>query len=213
MSNAKIIVSISGPSTVGKTKTIKALCRMKNQYRRVISNTSRLQREDETEGVDYNFISKSEFIHKMKNESFVYWKKNLYGFYGLDQISLENVLNEGDIPVLDIDVDALIELKRKEYKIVSFFLIPQSMEIIRLRLYSRGPERGILTEYDAEVRFQEAIKMVDYIALYDYVLVNHNDTNTANTISQIIQIELIKQSKHELISKLRQEVFQYKLVE
>lgn len=213
MASSNIIVSVSGPSCVGKTKTIKELCGLDKRYKRAVSSTSRLQREDETDGVDYNFISKADFIQKIQAESFIYWKVSPYGFYGLDKASFESTPNKENIVVLDIDVDALIELRRREYNIVSFFLLPPSMEIIQHRLYNRGSKRGISTESDARVRFKESVKMLDYVNLYDYVLVNDNDNQTAGAILQIMQTELIKQNKNKLISDLRQEVIRYKLEE
>lgn len=204
-----MLIVISGPSSVGKTRTIRELCKLDKRFRKVVSYTTRQKRIDEKEGGDYYFISKKEFIEKIKNDFFLYWKKGQSGFYGFCEIFDSDIYE--DIVILDVDTDALIELKRKGYEIVSIFLVSDTMEIIYQRLLNRGRERGILSPDDAEYRFQESLRMLDYIALYDYVLINEDDRRTANILFDIIRIELIKQKKNERISELRKEIVQYKL--
>lgn len=206
-----MIVIISGPSSVGKSRTIKELCKIDSIYKKIISNTTRNKRKDEVAGVDYDFDSPNEFCEKISQKKFITWKKGQYGFYGLSISRLEDAIRKGFTPVIDMDVDTYIELKRQKYSIISIFLLPDKLETLRQRLSNRGTDRGIMNESDFKMRFYEAVKMLDYIELYDYAIINYNDVETARSLNEIIKVEQIKKDKSRLISNIREDAIAYKL--
>lgn len=211
MNELGTIITISGPSSVGKSKTIRELCKKGGQYKKIISYTTRSKRKEEIDGVDYNFISREKFINMIKRNAFLYWKKSREGLYGLDILDLSRGLKSTQIVLVDVDVEAVIELKRYGYKVISFFLAPKTMKVIYKRLLDRGKERGISSCNDVKVRFYEAIRMIDFMGLFDYVLINENIKKTVELIERIIEVEQIKKNKDTLIAKMQKDACRYKL--
>ena len=65
----KNIITISAPSGSGKTTLCKALRKVREDIGWSISYTTRQQRKNEQNGVDYHFISTKEFEDRiLKNE-------------------------------------------------------------------------------------------------------------------------------------------------
>lgn len=58
------IVALFGPSGSGKDTVLSALCESHPEWSKKISCTSRAPREYEKDGVDYHFLSSSEFIDR-----------------------------------------------------------------------------------------------------------------------------------------------------
>lgn len=70
-----------GASASGKTDIVKILIR-DFKFEKMITTTSRKPRHGETNGVDYNFISKKIFENRMKKDRFletVFYNNNYYG--------------------------------------------------------------------------------------------------------------------------------------
>lgn len=56
-----MIILLMGPTASGKTTLLNALCKAHSSYVPALRETTRAMRDIETPGVDYNFISVSEF--------------------------------------------------------------------------------------------------------------------------------------------------------
>ena len=68
-----LVIVISGPSGSGKSTVINALCKADETLRLSVSATTRKPRPGEVEGVDYHFLSKSEFEARIQQDSFLEW--------------------------------------------------------------------------------------------------------------------------------------------
>ena len=67
-----LILAISGPTAVGKTTLCERLIdEFKDSLSRLITATTRLPRIGEKEGVDYYFLSQSEFDQKLEYGDFL----------------------------------------------------------------------------------------------------------------------------------------------
>ena len=60
----------SSPSGAGKTSVCKRILKNDDKIQISISATTRQSRQNEVNGVDYNFISRDEFLQKIKNNKF-----------------------------------------------------------------------------------------------------------------------------------------------
>ena len=69
--NKRIIIVISSPSGAGKTSVCHKLIERDKSIALSISDTTRSPRDNEIDGVDYNFIKEEEFKNKIKNKSYV----------------------------------------------------------------------------------------------------------------------------------------------
>mgnify|MGYP003306894355 CR=1 FL=1 len=77
------ILCIMGKSGSGKDTIMGEILKLfPNDFAPVISFTSRPMREKEVNGISYHFISKSEFILKIKNGTMVEWTYFNDWYYG-----------------------------------------------------------------------------------------------------------------------------------
>ena len=75
------MIVITGASATGKTETARVLSTLFN-IKKVVTHTTRPMRKGETDGVDYHFVSKEEFL-KLKDEDYFVetttYNNNYYG--------------------------------------------------------------------------------------------------------------------------------------
>ncbi|MDM8525185.1 guanylate kinase [Desulfococcaceae bacterium HSG8] len=131
---------ISAPSGAGKTTLCKALCERFPDIRFSISYTSRPSRADETDGVDYYFITKETFIKGIENGKWAEWAEVHGNFYGTSSELLNRTLSAGHDVLLDIDVQGAMQIVRNYPDSVTIFIMPPSPEILRVRLESRSTD-------------------------------------------------------------------------
>lgn len=62
-----LMIVLCGKSASGKSSVLNQLIN-KYYYNNVVSDTTRLQRDNEAEGIDYHFINKDEFARRKINE-------------------------------------------------------------------------------------------------------------------------------------------------
>ena len=109
--NRKMLI-FSAPSGGGKTTIVKAVLKQFPELAFSVSTTSRPQRPNEINGVDYYFISTEEFRKKIANEEFIEWQEVYPGiYYGTLKSELERIWALGKNPVFDIDVKGALNLK------------------------------------------------------------------------------------------------------
>ena len=107
-----------------------------------ISAATRKQRGEEQDGVDYHFITLEEFKQKIQHEEFVEWEMVYEGkYYGTLKSELQRIWGDDKIPVLDIDVKGAIHVQQQyPDSSLSLFIEPPSVEVLKVRLESRGTE-------------------------------------------------------------------------
>ena len=104
-----------------------------------ISDTTRVPRDNEVSGKDYNFISEKKFKEKIINQMYAEYASVFGNFYGSLHSNVADLLNNGFDVLFDIDWQGAHQLKKSSYKnILSFFIIPPSKDIIYQRLLSRS---------------------------------------------------------------------------
>lgn len=162
----------SAPSGSGKTTIVHHLLKLDLNLKFSISATSRKARSNETEGLDYYFLSQSEFINKINNNEFLEWEEVYPGqFYGTLISEVENSQRAGQHLIFDIDVVGGLSLKKifGEYALAVFIKAP-SIEIMEERLRKRGTD----SEEQLVKRIAKAKKELEYADKYDYILINKN---------------------------------------
>src|SRR3989338_10210459 len=123
---------ISASSGTGKTTLANELLREDACLVQSVSCTTRPPRSGETEGKDYYFISKNEFLEKKKKKEFLEWA-NVFGrYYGTPKQKVESLLRQGKDVLLVIDVQGAKQVKQTRPDPVVFFLSPPSKEELKL---------------------------------------------------------------------------------
>ena len=175
-----MVVVISGPSGVGKDAVIDRMRESSLNLHFVVTVTTRRQRQGETDGRDYHFISKTEFENMIEKEELLEWA-NVYGnYYGVPRQELRQAVSEGLDAVVKVDVQGADTIKSKLPDAVLIFVSAPSNKELEKRLIRRKTETGV----DLELRTQAAQDEMKRLPLFDYVVVNH-DEQVELAVSQI----------------------------
>lgn len=174
---------ISAPSGTGKTTLCKAVLNRFADMLFSVSFTTRMPRNGEQHGVDYNFISKNDFIKKIENGKWVEWAQVYGNYYGTCSESVNTGLASGKDILLDIDVQGTIQILKQYPESIAVFIIPPSIEALRHRLKSRGTDTGEIIEK----RLKAARLEMEKKNLYHHVVVNDKLQEAAEELIGIIQ--------------------------
>lgn len=185
MSNEKII-AISGPSGSGKTTIVKTLLKYFPVFDFSISATTRQIRDNEKDGIDYYFLSLSEFKRRIAdNELLEYQEVYPDLFYGTLKSEVSRMWEENRIPLLDIDVFGALNVK-KEFgeKSLIIFIHPGSIDILKERLANRGSE----SDDSLSMRIAKAEEELNEAHKFDDIVYNDKYPNDAiNEVTQIVK--------------------------
>jgi len=193
--NGSILV-VSGPSGSGKTSLARVVCEELGQKAYFsISSTTRPMREGEKEGVDYFFLSNDEFIKDIEEGYFLEWAEVHGNFYGTSKRQIDAALKKGQIVFLDIDVQGY-ELVKKSYPDITtgIFVTTPNQEVLKQRLLKRGTE----TEESMKVRMFNALREMQKIDEYDYLLINDDFDEAKYFLKSVAIASLIKRSKYNI---------------
>ena len=181
-----MIIIISSPSGAGKTSICKKILENDQKIKISISDTTRIPRDNEVNGKDYNFISKEEFKKKIINNEYAEYAKVFGNYYGSLHKNLTENLNNGYDILFDIDWQGAQQLKEIQYtNLLSFFIMPPSKDEIFKRLLSRAKISGDnenainlrMSQYDTEVKRKNE---------YDHTIINQDLDECVIKIEQII---------------------------
>tara|TARA_B100001996_G_scaffold17281_1_gene14241 strand:+ start:2857 stop:3480 length:624 start_codon:yes stop_codon:yes gene_type:complete len=164
----KKLCVVSAPSGAGKTSLIKKIC-LKNNISVCISETSRKPRKGEVDGVDYVFITKEDFILRVKNEKYLEYALVHGNYYGTLIDSAVELLEKDIIVILEIDFQGAEIIKNKLPLSRNIFVLPPSLQILEKRLRERGTdeEQSILERLENAKNELSKAKNYDYIVLND----------------------------------------------
>ena len=87
MSSKGLLFIVSAPSGAGKTTLVERLVEQTPRLKMSRSYTSRAARHGETDGVDYNFVTRDRFEAMIAADEFLEWADvfgNLYGTAAAD---------------------------------------------------------------------------------------------------------------------------------
>ena len=153
------MIVLTGASASGKTVTALDLQKRHNLVK-AITTTTREKRVGETNGVEYFFVTKEEFLKRLNENKFVehsIYNGNYYGC-GIDQVS--------DNKIVVLDPNGLHSfLKLKDKNIVSFLLIANE-NTRKERMCSRGDKKENIEQRiknDVEDFSLEKIGKVDFV--------------------------------------------------
>ena len=184
MSNG-LIVSISGPSGVGKGTIIAKLREMIPDFGQSISVTSRDPRGEEKDGVEYYFRTKDEFEKLIAEGEIIEYDVYVGNYYGTPLTPLITMSGKGQDVLLDLTVAGSLALKEKFEETVTIFLLPPSMEELERRIRGRGTE----TEESIARRLGAAREEIGSGRKYAYVVMNDTVEQAVMRIKAILTAE------------------------
>ena len=166
-----LVIVISGPSGSGKSTVIDALCEADPTLKLSVSATTRNPRRGEMNGVDYHFLSKTEFEEHIQHGSFLEWAAYGDNFYGTLKSEIVAAREAEKDAILEIEVKGSLEIRRQDLapaRSLLIFIIPSSFALLEKRLRRRQTE----SEKELEQRLDIAKSEVLQIQHYDYWVSN-----------------------------------------
>ena len=179
------LIIITAPSGAGKTSITRHLLHQFPQLAFSVSAATRAARGKEQDGVDYYFMSTEAFQHKIQENEFVEWEMVYEGkYYGTLKNELARIWNNGQVPVLDIDVKGAIHVQQQypPGNSMSIFIEPPSVEELRRRLQSRGTE----TRESLQARVNKASFEISFRHQFNHIIVNDNLEKACRQATELV---------------------------
>lgn len=191
MSNEKpLLLIISSPSGAGKTTLTARLLAEVSGLTFSISHTTRKPRQNETNGKEYHFVSRTEFESLIEQHAFLEWAEVHGNLYGTSRAEIERCSGDRGI-VFDIDHQGARQIKSAAPDSVAVFILPPSMAVLEQRLRGRASE----DEETVQRRFNVAQGEIAHYGLFDYVLVNENLDEATRKLISIFLAEECRRSR------------------
>ena len=190
--NDGVMIILSSPSGAGKTTLVRLLSQQPN-FEISVSHTTRKPRKNEIQNKDYYFVNEIEFKRLIKNEEFLEYAKVFNNLYGTTRTPVIDKLNKGKNVLFDIDWQGADQIKNKklDYKLITFFILPPSKEV----LYERLKNRHMNDKLVAEERMKQFSRDVLHWINYDYVVINETLESCYSKILALIEAEIHDGSK------------------
>jgi len=185
----KLIV-VSAPSGAGKTTIVKEILKNFPELIFSISATTRPKREIEVEGVEYFFLSETEFKKKIENKEFIEWEKFYDYYYGTFKSFIEENIDLGKPILFELDVKGALTIKRLYPYAHLIYISPPSFDELVNRLKQRKTE----IESDFMKRIERAKMELSLKNKFDYIIEN---TELDIAIREAISLvnEIIKENQ------------------
>jgi len=180
-----LLFIVSAPSGAGKTTLVERLVEQLPHLRMSRSYTSRAARQGETDGVDYNFVSRQRFEAMSAAGEFLEWAEVFGNLYGTCAEDTDRMLTRGDDVMLVIDVQGARKVRTRGLPACTVFVMPPSFDVLEQRLRGRSKD----DEDAIQRRLQVAREEVAAFTEYDFVVVNDEVTAAVDRLRGIVVAE------------------------
>jgi guanylate kinase len=167
------LLILAGPAGVGKSTLCDRLVAEVPGFERVITATTRAPRPNEVDGRDYHFLSEDEFDRRLAAGDFLEWARiHQKQRSGVPKSSVLERLGHTSL-VMNIDVQGVRNVRaaaarepRLAGRLVTIFVAPDSLEVLRERMLGRGP----MAAEELARRMQSAELELAERFSYDYII-------------------------------------------
>jgi guanylate kinase len=185
---------VSAPSGAGKTSLVKALIDAEPNIRVSVSHTTRGMRPGEVDSVNYNFVSREEFVHMLEHGDFLEHAEVFGNLYGTSQRWVQQTLAEGHDLILEIDWQGAQQVRHLMPQAKSIFILPPSQEALRQRLDNRGQDSDEIIDR----RMREAVSEMSHYVEYDYLVINDDFATALDDLKAIFRSNQLRHGAQQV---------------
>jgi len=190
-----IVYIISAPSGSGKSTLVNEVRRLVPGLDFSISYTTRAPRGSEQNGREYYFVSRADFITKIRKGEFLEHAEFDGNLYGTSRRFLREAEQRGHDLVLDIDVQGAKQIREQQLpNAVSIFILPPDRQTLEWRLLNRSQDKADVIQR----RLATASREIANYEEYDYILVNDRLEQAADELKAVVQTERLLRLGREL---------------
>ncbi|MGA8261034.1 MAG: guanylate kinase [Arenicellales bacterium] len=183
---------ISAPSGAGKTTLARRLNEALPDTAFSISHTTRPRRRNETDGVDYHFVSEKEFRDMVDRGEFLEYARVFGNWYGTSKAAVRSLVEQGKTVLLDIDWQGARHVRRKMPGCLSIFILPPSLEELERRLRARAQDADTVIQE----RMEQARDEIRHAGEYEFVVVNDDFDRALGELCAIVSGERSPDASH-----------------
>ena len=176
---------VTGPSGAGKGTLIERVLPRFPDLALAVSATTRAQRPAEADAVHYFFLTREDFDSRIDAGEFLEWVDYVGNRYGTLRSEIDRLRAKGKAPVLELETEGALRVKRKVDGAVTVFVTAPLAELER-RLRERA------TESSGEIggRIETAKRQLAQQGEFDYVVENADVDRAADALAAVVEREL-----------------------
>ncbi len=194
-----LLFVVSAPAGCGKDTILNELFKKTDKAGYAVSATTRAPREGEVNGVHYHFLTREDFLEKIKQGEVLEYTEYCGNFYGTLKKSVDDLVLSGKDAVLKIEVEGAMNIKKQFPDACLVFILPPSLAVLEQRLRGRGTE----TEDKIIERTLQAKNELKFAEKYDYLVVNDDLNTAAEDVLAIFRAEKLRRERRSgLIEKI-----------
>ena len=179
----KNLIAISAPSGTGKSTLCEEIRIKKPEIKFSISCTTRPRRDYEIDGINYYFLTDAEFMEKVKNNELLEYEEVHGYYYGTLSNTLNNAISSKELMLFDVDVNGAMSIKKKyPNNTLTVFILPPSIEDLKVRLINRGTD----SQEVINKRLERTNKEMKFKDKFDTFMINDNLSSAVEKLNKII---------------------------
>ena len=179
----KNLIAISAPSGTGKSTLCEEIRIKKPEIKFSISCTTRPRRDYEIDGINYYFLTDGEFMEKVKNNELLEYEEVHGYYYGTLSNTLNNAISSKELMLFDVDVNGAMSIKKKyPNNTLTVFILPPSIEDLKVRLINRGTD----SQEVINKRLERTNKEMKFKDKFDTFMINDNLSSAVEKLNKII---------------------------
>jgi len=188
-----LLFVLSSPSGAGKTTLARRLLAAGLGLRLSVSATTRPMRANETEGVDYRFVSAEGFSRMVEDHELLEHADVFGARYGTPRAPVERWLEQGLDVLFDVDWQGARQLRESPLggDVASVFILPPSLTELDRRLRARAQD----APETVARRMAKARDEISHCPEYDYVVVNADLDASETALRAILTAERSRRAR------------------